>query len=79
MDCRQSLNRVYEDGSTENIFTPYNFDGRVYRIATGLDVFLDEKNVLSFDVNYTEDTHDFFNNSAYSHTCIAAICCSNTF
>ncbi|MDC6364690.1 MULTISPECIES: outer membrane beta-barrel family protein [Flavobacteriaceae] len=61
----QLLKREFGDGTTESIFTPYEFDGIVNNIATGIDFFIGAKQELSINVDYTDDSHDYINNSSY--------------
>ena len=61
----QLIKRAFGDGTTESIFTPYEFDGSINNIASGVDFFIGAKQELSLNVNYTEDLHDYFNSSSY--------------
>jgi len=63
----QTLFRQFSSGHTENIFTPYKFDGDVYKVSSGVDFFIKDKHEFSFEVDYTEDTHNNFNSSNYSN------------
>ena len=61
----QLIKREFGNGTTERIFTPYEFDGNVDRISSGLDFFIGAKQELSINIDYTDDSHDYFNNSSY--------------
>lgn len=61
----QLIKRVFSNGYRESISTPYEFDGKVNRIATGLDFFISDQHELSLAVDYTDDAHDYYNNSSY--------------
>jgi outer membrane receptor protein involved in Fe transport len=61
----QSIQRQFSNGNTESIFTPYKFDGNVYKIATGLDFYIKDKHEFSFGIDYTDDSHDYENKSNY--------------
>ncbi len=61
----QTIQRQFSNGNTENIFTPYEFDGNVYKIASGLDFFIKERHEFSFEIDYTDDSHNYFNKSNY--------------
>ncbi len=62
---KQSIHREFSNGNTESIFTPYKFDGNVYKIASGLDFFVKDRHEFSFGIDYTDDSHDYTNNSNY--------------
>ena len=61
----QTINRQFNNGNTENIFTPYKFDGAVNKIATGLDFYIKDKHEFSLEIDYTDDSHNYFNKSNY--------------
>ncbi len=61
----QTINRQFSNGDTESIFTPYNFDGSVYKIASGLDFYIKNNHEFSFEVDYTDDSHKYENKSKY--------------
>ena len=61
----QTIQRQFNNGNTESIFTPYKFDGNVYKLASGLDFYLKDKHEFSFEIDYTDDSHDYLNNSKY--------------
>lgn len=63
----QTIIREFRSGNTEHIFTPYRFDGDVYKIASGLDFFINERNELSVGIDYTDDSHNYFNKSRYTN------------
>lgn len=60
------VQRNFTDGTGMNIFTPHIFDGSVSKAQAGVDLFLSDHHRLSFDLNYTDDRHDFNNISSYS-------------
>ncbi len=63
----QSIARVFANGNTEDIITPYKFDGTVYNISSGIDIYIKDKHELSIEIDYIEDTHDYFNKSSYTN------------
>lgn len=67
IDRKQMIDRVFSDGSTPRIYTPSIFDGKVNTISSGLDFFIDKKNELSFELDYTDNTHAIYYNSLYSN------------
>ena len=62
----QTIHRQFADGYTENIFTPYEFEGAISKIAAGFDIYRKDKHELSFGVDYTDDGHEYFNLSQYT-------------
>lgn len=67
MDSEQWINQQYSNGNTRDLYAPHDFRGKVDRLSTGLDFFFNAKNELSFEVDYTYDYHQFFNNTFYSN------------
>jgi outer membrane receptor protein involved in Fe transport len=67
MNSTQSISQEYEDGNTRNFFAPHDFYGLSRKLDTGLDFFINEKNELSFGLDYSKDFHGFFNNTFYSN------------
>lgn len=63
----QTIFREFTNGYTENIVTPYKFDGTVYTISSGMDLYIKDRHELSFEIDYIEDTHDYFNNSSFTN------------
>ncbi|MEH6538354.1 MAG: TonB-dependent receptor [Psychroserpens sp.] len=61
----QTIHRQFSNGDTESIFTPYEFDGDVSKIASGLDFYIKDKHEFSFEIDYTNDSHNYFNKSNY--------------
>jgi outer membrane receptor protein involved in Fe transport len=61
----QTIHRQFSNGNTESIFTPFKFDGNVRKIASGLDFFIKDTHEFSFEIEYTDDSHDYFNKSTY--------------
>ena len=64
----QTIHRQFSNGNTESIFTPYEFSGTVYKLASGLDFFVQNIHEFSFKIDYTDDSHQYFNPSQYSQT-----------
>lgn len=67
MDSEQWINQQYSNGNTRDFYAPHDFRGKVDRLSTGLDFFFNDQNELSFEVDYTYDYHQFFNNTFYSN------------
>lgn len=67
MDSEQWINQEYINGNTRDFYAPHDFRGKVDRLSTGLDFFFNAKNELSFEVDYTYDYHQFFNNTFYTN------------
>ncbi|XLS27633.1 TonB-dependent receptor domain-containing protein [Flavobacteriaceae bacterium M23B6Z8] len=67
MNSRQTLKRVFTDGSTQNIFTPNDYSGLTDTFLIGLDLFADAQNEFSLDFSYTDDFHALFNESQYTN------------
>ncbi len=65
MDSKQTINRVFNNGDTQNIFTPYDFNGLTRKLAGGVDYFINDNNELSVGLDYTDDYHSFYNTSQY--------------
>jgi len=63
----QTISRKFSNGNSENIFTPYKFDGDVYKVSSGVDFFIKDEHEFSFEVDYTEDTHNDSRLSNYSN------------
>ena len=63
----QNLERIYNNNSTESIFTPHEYDGKVQQVSLGFDFFPNDKNEFSLDWNYTDDYHSFYNPSRYTN------------
>jgi len=63
MDNNQELTRAFGNGNTQSINTPYEFRGIVDNIAFGLDFFIDSKNELSFEIDYSDNSHSINSNS----------------
>ncbi|MCF6348827.1 MAG: carboxypeptidase-like regulatory domain-containing protein, partial [Flavobacteriaceae bacterium] len=63
MDNNQELTRVFNNGDTQNIDALYKFRGNTDVIALGLDFFIDSKNELSFEVDYSDNSHSINSNS----------------
>ncbi len=61
----QSIHRQFANGYAENISTLYEFDGTVYKIISGLDFFIKDKHEFSFELDYSNDSHSYINNSSY--------------
>ncbi|NER15030.1 TonB-dependent receptor [Leptobacterium flavescens] len=62
----QTIRRLFNDGNTENIFTPYKTDGLIYRISSGLDLFVKDRHEFSVEFNFTDDSHTSSNLSSYT-------------
>ncbi|OJJ16765.1 hypothetical protein BKI52_33195 [marine bacterium AO1-C] len=62
----QTIYRHFTNGNTESIFTPYEFSGTVYKLASGVDFFIQDVHELSFKVDYTDDSHQYFNRSDFT-------------
>ncbi|MCK8520127.1 TonB-dependent receptor family protein [Aquimarina sp. D1M17] len=67
MDSEQWINQRYTNGNTRDFYAPHDFNGRVSRISSGLDFFLNDSQVLSFQIDHTHDFHSFYNNTFYSN------------
>lgn len=67
MDSKQWISQLFSSGSTRDFFAPHDFNGEVSRISSGVDFFINEKNELSFQVDYTNDYHSFFNDTFYTN------------
>lgn len=67
MDSHQTIQQRYTNGNTRDFFAPHDFSGIIRKIATGIDLFINPKNELSFEFDYTHDYHDFFNDTFYSN------------
>jgi len=63
MDNEQKLTRNFSNGDTQNIDALYKFRGNTDVIALGLDFFIDEKNELSFEIDYSDNSHSINSNS----------------
>jgi outer membrane receptor protein involved in Fe transport len=63
----QTISREFGSENTERIFTPYRFDGDVYKIDSGFDFFINDKNEFSIGIDYTDDSHSYFNKSSYTN------------
>ncbi|MDO5970869.1 TonB-dependent receptor [Flavivirga aquimarina] len=61
----QTIHRQFSNGNTESVFTPYEFDGSIYKIASGLDFYIKDKHEFSFGFDYTDDSHNYENKSTY--------------
>ena len=61
----QTIHRQFNNGKAESIFTPYKFDGAVHKIASGLDFYIKDRHEFSFEIDYTDDSHNYFNKSNY--------------
>lgn len=61
----QTINRQFSNGNNESIFTPYKFDGNIFKIASGLDFYIKDKHEFSFGIDYTDDSHNYENKSNY--------------
>ena len=64
----QFIDREFTSGKTERIFTPNLFDGKVYKIAAGLDFFINDKHEFTIEIDYTDDSHTYFNESSYTNS-----------
>ncbi len=67
MDSKQWIYQEYTNGNTRDFFAPHDFNGKINNISLGIDFFLNESNELSFQVDYTDDSHSFHNNTFYSN------------
>ncbi len=67
MDSKQWISQLYTNNNTRDLYAPHDFQGRVERIASGIDFFINEKSALSFQVNYTNDFHSFYNDTFYTN------------
>lgn len=67
MDSHQTIEQRYTNGSSRDFFAPHDFSGIVRKMAAGLDLFINPKNEVSFEFDYTHDHHDFFNDTFYSN------------
>ncbi len=67
MDSKQWIYQRYTNGNTRDFFAPHDFNGKIKRISSGIDLFIDSKNELSFDIDYTNDFHNFYNNTYYTN------------
>ncbi len=67
MDSKQWIEQRYTNGSTRDIFAPHDFHGNIRKLTSGVDFFLNEKNVLSFQFDHTRDFHSFDNNTFYTN------------
>ena len=67
MDSKQWIYQAYSNGNTRDFFAPHDFNGKTNNISSGIDFFLNETNELSFQVDYTDDSHSFYNNTFYSN------------
>ncbi len=67
MDSKQWISQEYTNGNTRDFFAPHDFNGKINNISSGIDIFLNENNALSFQVNFTDDYHSFHNNTFYSN------------
>lgn len=64
---KETSYQTYKNGNTRNIFTDYTFEGDIKNIGTGIDLFLDDKNEISLDFKYTDNSHDLHNTSLYKN------------
>jgi len=64
----QFIDRQFASGKTERIFTPNLFNGKVYKVAAGIDFFSKNKHEFTVEVDYTDDSHSYFNESNYTHS-----------
>jgi len=67
MDSKQWIYQRYTNGNTRDFFAPHDFNGKVSRISSGIDVFINDKSEVSFQVDYTNDFHSFYNNTFYTN------------
>lgn len=67
MDSEQWINQQYTNGNTRDFYAPHDFRGKVEKISGGLDFFFNDANELSFELDYTYDYHQFFNNTFYTN------------
>ncbi len=65
MNSEQNISRRYEDNSLESIYTPHDYNGLIRKINSGVDFFISDKDELSFQIDYTDDYHSFYNNSSF--------------
>ncbi|WP_322287190.1 outer membrane beta-barrel family protein [Aquimarina sp. 2201CG5-10] len=67
LDSKQWINQRYTNGNTRDFFSPHDFNGKVKRISSGIDFFINAKNELSLEIDHTNDYHSFFNDTYYSN------------
>ena len=61
----QTILREFNDGSIENIFTSYQFEGDIYKISSDIDFYIKSKHEFSFEIYYTDDSHSSYNKSEF--------------
>jgi len=64
----QFIDRQFTSGKSEHIFTPNLFDGKVYKIAAGLDFFIMDKHEFTIEIDHIDDSHSYFNESSYTNS-----------
>lgn len=62
----QTVDRNFSNGNKETIYTPNIFDGDIYRISGGFDVFLKDRHEFSITMDHTDNSHNYFNESLYT-------------
>ncbi|RIV32577.1 TonB-dependent receptor [Flagellimonas lutimaris] len=62
----QTIERNFSNGNRETIYTPNIFDGDIYRISGGFDVFLKDGHEFSITIDHTNDSHDYLSKSLYT-------------
>lgn len=67
MDSRQWIYQQYTNGNTRDFFAPHDFNGKIKSISSGIDFFLNKNNELSFQVDYTNNFHSFYNDTFYTN------------
>lgn len=67
MNSEQTIEQQYTNGNTRDFFTPHNFNGLIRRLALGTDFFINDRNELSFGLDYTDDDHSFHNLTSYTN------------
>ncbi len=67
MDSKQWIYQRYTNGNTRDFFAPHDFNGKVSKISSGIDLFINDKSELSFEADYTYDFHSFYNNTFYTN------------
>ncbi len=67
MDSKQWVFQNYNNGNTRDFYAPHDFNGKTHRISSGIDFFLNKNNELSFQIDYTNDFHSFYNQTFYTN------------
>lgn len=67
MDSEQWIDQRYTNGNTRDFYAPHDFRGKVEKVSAGVDLFLNESDEISLDLEYTYDYHRFFNTTFYTN------------